>query len=115
MSPIGGVGINLAIQDAVAAANILAESLARGADPDPLLPRVAARRMFPVRATQAMQRAVQNRVIAPLLAGGAPMTRPPMIARAFDRIALLRRIPAVFVGLGVRPEHVRSPDAGRRL
>ena len=114
MSPIGGVGINLAIQDAVAAANILAGPLARGVDPDPLLPRVAARRMFPVKVTQGMQRMVQNRVIAPLLAGGPPMTRPPLIARVFDRIALLRRIPALFVGLGVRPEHVRSPDAGRR-
>jgi 2-polyprenyl-6-methoxyphenol hydroxylase-like FAD-dependent oxidoreductase len=115
MSPIGGVGINLAIQDAVAAANILAAPLARGEDVEPLLPRIAARRLFPVRVTQAMQRAVQDRVIAPLLLGGKPLTKPPLAARAFDRFALLRRIPARLMGLGVRSEHVRSPDAGRRI
>ncbi|MEG3144035.1 FAD-dependent oxidoreductase [Sphingomonas sp. RT2P30] len=114
MSPLGGVGINLAIQDAVATANILAEPLSRGADPDPLLPRVAARRLFAVRATQAAQRLVQDRIVAPLLVGGTPMTKPPLVARAFNRFALLRRIPAFFVGLGVRPEHIRSLDAGRR-
>lgn len=114
MSPIGGVGINLAIQDAVAAANILAAPLARGADPDPLLPQVAARRLFPVRVTQAIQRAVQDRIVAPLLAGSAPMTSPPLAARIVDRLPLLRRIPALIVGLGVRPEHIRSPDAGQR-
>ncbi len=115
MSPIGGVGINLAIQDAVAAANVLAAPLARGEDVEPLLPRIAARRLFPVRVTQAMQRGVQDRVIAPLLQGGKPLTKPPLVARAFDRFALLRRIPARLMGLGVRSEHVRSPDAGRRI
>ena len=114
MSPIGGVGINLAIQDAVAAANILAAPLARGEDVESLLPRVAARRLFPVRMTQGMQRAIQDRVIAPLLSGAKPLTRPPLVARAFDRFAILRRIPARLLGLGFRPEHVRSPDAGRK-
>jgi 2-polyprenyl-6-methoxyphenol hydroxylase-like FAD-dependent oxidoreductase len=113
MSPIGGVGINLAIQDAVAAANILAAPLARGEDVEPLLPRIAARRLFPVKVTQGMQRAIQDRVIAPLLQGGRPLTKPPLVARAFDRFAVLRRIPARLLGLGVRSEHVRSPDAGR--
>lgn len=114
MSPIGGVGINLAIQDAVAAANILAGPIARGEDVDSLLPKVAARRLFPVKATQGIQRAVQDRVIAPLLSGAKPLTRPPLAARAINRFALLRRIPARLLGLGVRPEHVRSPDAGRK-
>ncbi|HSI18838.1 MAG TPA: FAD-dependent oxidoreductase [Sphingomonas sp.] len=114
MSPIGGVGINLAIQDAVAAANILAAPLARGEDVEALLPRIAARRLFPVKMTQGMQRAIQDRVIAPLLQGGRPLTKPPLVARAFDRFALLRRIPARLMGLGVRSEHVCSPDAGRR-
>lgn len=114
MSPIGGVGVNLAIQDAVAAANILAAPLARGEDVEALLPRVAARRLFPVKVTQGMQRAVQDRVIAPLLSGARPLTKPPLVARAFDRFEILRRIPARLLGLGIRPEHVRSPDAGTR-
>lgn len=114
MSPIGGVGINLAIQDAVAAANILAAPLACGDDIEPLLSKVAARRLFPVKVTQGMQRAVQDRVIAPLLSGARPLSKPPLVARAFDRFAILRRIPARLLGLGVRPEHVRSPDAGRK-
>ena len=114
MSPIGGVGINLAIQDAVAAANILAAPLARGEDVDALLPQVAARRMFPVKVTQRMQRMVQDRIVAPLLSGATPLTEPPLAVELIDRIALLRRIPARVVGLGVRPEHVHSPDAGRK-
>ena len=114
MSPIGGVGINLAIQDAVAAANLLTGPLARGEDVESLLPQVAARRLFPVRMTQGMQRAIQDRVIAPLLSGAKPLTKPPLVARAFDRFAILRRIPARLLGLGFRPEHVRSPDAGRK-
>ena len=112
MSPIGGVGINLAVQDAVAAANVLAAPMMRGASPDPLLPRVQARRMWPTRATQAIQNIVQQRVIAPLLAGRAP-SRPPLVARMLDRSPLLQRIPARVLGLGVRSEHVRSPDASR--
>jgi 2-polyprenyl-6-methoxyphenol hydroxylase-like FAD-dependent oxidoreductase len=110
MSPIGGVGINLAIQDAVAAANILAASMAAGQDPDPLLERVAARRMFPTRVTQRFQQLAQDRIITPLLAGKSQRTTPPLAVRALDRLPLLRRIPGRLLGLGVRPEHVRSPQ-----
>lgn len=109
MSPIGGVGINLAIQDAVAAANALAGPMADGADPDLLLPKVAERRMFPTRVTQRFQQLAQDLIIAPLLSGRTERTTPPLIARALDRFPLLRRLPGRLLGLGVRPEHVRSP------
>jgi len=112
MSPIGGVGINLAIQDAVAAANLLAAAMAKGEAVDPLLHTVHDRRITAVRLTQGMQKLVQDKVIAPTLAGGEPMDGPPLIARLLNRIELLRRIPARLVGLGFRPEHVHSPDAG---
>jgi 2-polyprenyl-6-methoxyphenol hydroxylase-like FAD-dependent oxidoreductase len=111
MSPLGGIGINLAVQDAVAAANVLAGPMAAGADPDPLLERVERRRKGPTRITQEVQRLVQDRVIAPLLAGGAPMTHPPLPALLLDHLPLLRRLPARLIGLGARPEHVRSPEA----
>ena len=113
MSPIGGVGINLAVQDAVAAANLLAAPLARGEDTDPLLPKLQARRMRPVKLTQGMQRLVQDAVIAPLLSGGSRLAAPPFAARLLDAVPLLRRIPARLVGLGFRPEHVECPDAYR--
>ncbi|GAA4777777.1 FAD-dependent oxidoreductase [Stakelama sediminis] len=112
MSPIGGVGINLAVQDAVAAANLLAGPIAAGKDPDPLLHKIAQRRMWPTRMTQGMQRAIQDRVIAPLLTDGKPLERPPLVARAFDRFSPLRRLPARIIGLGFRPEHIASPKAG---
>ena len=112
MSPIGGVGINVAIQDAVAAANILAGPMARGADPDPLLAKVQQRRMPAVRAIQAFQVAAQKRIIGPLLATTGPV-RPALALRLLDRFALLRRIPAAFLGFGIRPEHIRSPEAPR--
>jgi len=111
MSPIGGVGINLAIQDAVAAANLLAEPLAKGEAIDSLLHKVHDRRIGAVRLTQGMQKLVQDNVIAPTLAGGEPMDGPPLVARLLNRVELLRRIPARVVGLGFRPEHVHSPDA----
>lgn len=111
MSPIGGIGINLAIQDAVAAANALAEPMAAGASPDPLLHRVADRRLWPTWATQEFQRAIQDRVIAPLLGNGAALDAPPLPARLLDAHPLLRRLPARLIGLGLRPEHVRSPQA----
>ena len=111
MSPIGGVGINVAVQDAVAAANILAGPLARGADPDPLLARVQARRMPAVRAVQAFQDAAQKRIIGRVLATDGPV-RVPLPLRLLGRFPLLRRLPAAFLGFGVRPEHVRSPAAG---
>jgi 2-polyprenyl-6-methoxyphenol hydroxylase-like FAD-dependent oxidoreductase len=114
MSPVGGVGINLAIQDAVAAANILAAALADSAiDADaltPLLAQVERRRLFPTRLTQAAQVAIQNRLLAPVLS--ADRKRPlsvPWQARLLDRWPLLRALPAYAVGIGVRPEHVKSP------
>ncbi len=111
MSPIGGVGINLAVQDAVAAANALAGPMACGEDPDPLLHKVEDRRLWPTRMTQGMQKAIQDRIIAPLLASSTPLERPPFAARLIDRFPLLRRIPARIIGMGFRPEHVRSPEA----
>jgi len=111
MSPIGGIGINLAIQDAVAAANILAEPLARGEDVDGLLNKVQKRRTFPTRAIQAAQKVAQDNVIGRLLRPGAPITQAPLLVRLLDRYPLLRRIPGRFIGLGVRRERVRSPAA----
>ncbi|WP_019833507.1 FAD-dependent oxidoreductase [Sphingomonas sp. PR090111-T3T-6A] len=111
MSPIGGVGINLAIQDAVAAANLLAGPMAKGEDVEPLLHLVRDRRAWAVRFTQAMQKFAQDHIIEPTLRRQDGNGEPPLALRAFDRIELLRRIPARVIGLGVRPEHVRSPSA----
>ncbi len=111
MTPIGGVGINVAIQDAVAAANILAGPMARGEDVDPLLARVERRRRLPVRLVQGFQNAAQRRIIAPLLAGGAIAAKPPLPLRLLSRFKILRRLPAAFLGFGVRAEHIRSPVA----
>ncbi|MFL6863238.1 MAG: FAD-dependent oxidoreductase [Allosphingosinicella sp.] len=112
MSPIGGIGINLAVQDAVAAANALAGPLARGEAVDPLLGRVEARRLFPTRMVQAAQKIAQDRIIGRLLQPGAAITKAPLVVRLFDRVPLLRRIPGRFIGLGIRRERVRSPEAG---
>jgi len=109
MSPVGGIGINLAIQDAVCAANVLAGPIARGADPDPLLHRIEARRSLPTRLVQSAQRAAHERVLAPVLAGAAKGRGAPWPVRLLDRFPLLRRIPGRLIGLGVRREHVRSP------
>ena len=114
MSPVGGVGINLAIQDAVAAANILAGPLAKGDDVDPLLANVQERREFPTKVVQRVQKAVHDRILTPLVVRKAVLTKVPLVLRLFDRFPLLRRIPARLVGLGVRREHIRSPDAGLR-
>jgi 2-polyprenyl-6-methoxyphenol hydroxylase-like FAD-dependent oxidoreductase len=108
MSPMGGVGINLAIQDAVAAANILAEPLRKGALLDRHLEAVQRRRMLPTRLTQALQVFMQNRVIDPALGSDKPI-EPPVLLRLFNRLPLLPRIPARIVGVGFRPEHVRIP------
>jgi len=110
MSPIGGIGINLAIQDAVAAANALAGPLARGEDADPLLQRVQDRRMFPTRVIQGAQKIAQERVIGRVLQNLSPITKPPLIVRLLDSYPLLRRIPGRLIGLGVRRERVRSPE-----
>ncbi|VVT03333.1 Monooxygenase [Sphingomonas sp. EC-HK361] len=111
MSPIGGVGINLAIQDAVAAANLLAAPMRAGEDIDPLLHRVRDRRHRAVQLTQRMQRLVQDRVIAPMLSREDAVSGAPAFARLLDRIPMLRRIPARIIGLGFRPEHIQSPEA----
>jgi 2-polyprenyl-6-methoxyphenol hydroxylase-like FAD-dependent oxidoreductase len=113
MSPIGGVGINVAVQDAVAAANILAGPMAEGRDVTPLLRKVEKRRRLAVRAIQGFQNIAQRRVIGRLLANPAARVKPPLALRLLDRYPLLRRLPAAFLGFGFRPEHIRSPDAGR--
>jgi 2-polyprenyl-6-methoxyphenol hydroxylase-like FAD-dependent oxidoreductase len=112
MSPIGGVGVNIAVQDAVAAANLLWKKLRAGNVTTADLKRVQERRLFPARFTQSLQLAIQNRIISTALQGGAPMA-PPMFLRAMNALPLLRRIPARLLGLGVRPEHIRSPELGR--
>jgi 2-polyprenyl-6-methoxyphenol hydroxylase-like FAD-dependent oxidoreductase len=114
MSPVGGVGINLAVQDAVAAANILAGPLAAGADVDPLLTKVEQRRLFPTRVIQGVQKAIHDRVLTPLVVRKIVLDRLPWPLRLFRRLPFLSRIPARLVGLGVRREHIRSPDAGLR-
>jgi 2-polyprenyl-6-methoxyphenol hydroxylase-like FAD-dependent oxidoreductase len=106
MSPIGGVGINLAIQDAVAAANILIPEFRRGSRiPLEALRRVQERRDLPTRITQRVQLLIQNNVIKRVLGNEGPM-KPPMVFRALGAIPLLRRIPARLIGLGYRREHV---------
>jgi 2-polyprenyl-6-methoxyphenol hydroxylase-like FAD-dependent oxidoreductase len=109
MSPIGGIGINLAIQDAVAAANALARPLARGEDVDPLLHKVQDRRMFPTRVIQRAQKLAQDNIIGRLLEPGEPIRKAPLLIRLLDRFELLQRIPGRLIGLGVRRERVRSP------
>ena len=111
MSPIGGIGINLAIQDAVAAANILAAPLAHGDDVDRRLHKVQDRRLFPTRVIQAAQKIAQDNIIGRLLQPGAPITGAPRLIRLLDRYPALRRVPGRFIGLGVRRERVRSPEA----
>ena len=112
MSPVGGIGINLAIQDAVATANLLAGPLSRGEPIDGLLAKVQARRWLPVRLVQAAQRAVHERVLRPLMLGDlAQPEQPPFPVRLLDRFALLQRIPGYLTGHEIRMEHVRSPRA----
>jgi 2-polyprenyl-6-methoxyphenol hydroxylase-like FAD-dependent oxidoreductase len=112
MSPVGGVGINLAIQDAVAAANILAPKMAAGNVDEAHLESVQRRREFPTRATQKLQIAVQNRVIRRVLGSSAPL-KLPSVMRLLGRFSFLRRIPARVIGVGFRPEHVRIRDVHR--
>lgn len=114
MSPVGGVGINLAVQDAVAAANILAGPMAAGQDIDPLLAQVQARCLFPTCVIQRVQKIAHDTIIGALLKPDARLTRPPWPVRLLDRVRLLRSLPARLLGLGVRREHIRSPDAGAR-
>ncbi|HET7619797.1 MAG TPA: FAD-dependent oxidoreductase [Vicinamibacterales bacterium] len=105
MSPVGGVGINLAIQDAVAASNILASPLRAGRVDLEQLRSVQRRRSFPTRATQRIQVLIQNRVVGRALRSGSPMELP-LVARLLRDHPVLRRLPARMVGLGFRPEHI---------
>lgn len=107
MSPVGGVGINLAIQDAVAAANILAGPLRDGRLTLDDLRAVQRRRMFPTRVTQAVQVLAQRFLIGPTLRAKGDIA-PPLPLRLLNRFPLLRRIPGYAVGIGARPEHVRE-------
>ena len=112
MSPIGGVGINLAVQDAIAAANILAERLAAGTPLDEHdLDAVRRRRLLPTRIVQEFQVLAQNRVLKPALTdeGAAHINATPI--RFIARVPLLQRLAARMIGLGVRLERVRSPVA----
>jgi 2-polyprenyl-6-methoxyphenol hydroxylase-like FAD-dependent oxidoreductase len=109
MSPVGGVGINLAIQDAVAAANVLWQPLQAGRVGPEHLRDVQRRRQWPTRVTQALQVMVQRRVIGPTLQGDAGgWLAAPLFARLLARYPILQRLPARLVGLGIRPEHIRS-------
>ena len=112
MSPAGGIGINLAIQDAVAAANALAGPMAKGRNADPLLHKVQDRRLFPTRIIQAGQKLGQDRIIEPVLA--STTLSAPRAVRMLNRFPILRRIPGRMIGLGIRRERVHSPDAGLR-
>jgi 2-polyprenyl-6-methoxyphenol hydroxylase-like FAD-dependent oxidoreductase len=109
MSPVGGVGINLAIQDAIAAANILAGPLFdKGPLSDRLLAQVQKRREWPTKVIQGMQVVIQKRVISRVL-GGTGKVKPPWFLRLFIYFPVLRRLPARLIGLGVRRERVTSP------
>jgi len=109
MSPIGGVGINLAVQDAVAAANRLAAPLGAGTMSDEDLRAIQSRRTFPVRFTQAIQLTMQNHIIRRALAS-TQKPKPPFLFKLFDMIPLLQRIPGRLLAVGVRPEHIQTPD-----
>jgi 2-polyprenyl-6-methoxyphenol hydroxylase-like FAD-dependent oxidoreductase len=109
MSPVGGIGINLAIQDAVATANLLHAKLREGGVGDADLAGVQRRREWATKATQWGQVQVQNRVISAVLASTQAL-KPPLLLRLLGRFPLLRRIPARLIGLGVQPEHIRSPE-----
>jgi len=106
MSPIGGVGINLAVQDAIAAANILAQPLRRGLVTAAMLDKVQQRREFPARVTQRVQIMIQENIIGPALADKSGRPKAPLFMKAMQW-PLLRRIPGCLLALGVRPEHVR--------
>ena len=107
MSPIAGVGVNLAVQDAVAAANLLVRPLLSGKLHDSDLAGVQHRREWPTRMTQRIQLLMQRTVIAATLAG-KEQPRPPLVLRLLTRFPGFKRIPARLIGLGIRPEHVKS-------
>ena len=111
MSPVGGVGVNLAVQDAVATANLLAARLAKGCPSEHELDAVRRRREFPVRMTQAMQTVVQNRIISVALKPGDHAFKAPLFVRVINAVPWLQGITARLIAIGVRPEHVHSPAA----
>jgi 2-polyprenyl-6-methoxyphenol hydroxylase-like FAD-dependent oxidoreductase len=112
MSPIGGVGINMAVQDAVAAANRLAGPLLRaGGVSDEDLQAIEERRTLPMRFTQWLQLTIQRRIISRVLESER-RPKPPLFFKLFDIFPVLRRIPARLLGVGIRPEHVRTTEAG---
>ncbi|RST32210.1 FAD-dependent oxidoreductase [Sphingomonas ginkgonis] len=108
MSPMGGIGINLAIQDAVAAANLLAPALAGGADVDALLHKVQRRRHGSTRLIQLVQKIAQDWVLAPMLGRGKPISGPPLPLLLLQRFPALRRIPGRAIALGIRQERVAA-------
>jgi 2-polyprenyl-6-methoxyphenol hydroxylase-like FAD-dependent oxidoreductase len=111
MSPIGGVGINMAVQDAVAAANRLAAPLKAGTVSDADLQAIEQRRTLPVRFTQWLQLTIQKRLISRVLAS-QQRPKPPLLFKLFGMLPFLQRVPARLLAIGIRPEHVRTPDAG---
>ena len=111
MSPVGGVGVNLAVQDAVATANLLADKLRQGCPTENELDAVRRRREFPVRMTQRMQVIVQNNIISGALQGGDRPLKVPLVVRLITALPWLQGIPARLIALGVRPEHVRAKAA----
>ena len=110
MSPIGGVGINLAVQDAAASANILAEPLRRGMVTIDTLKQVQDRREFPARVTQRLQIVMQNKVIEPALANKGERPKAPLFLKMMQW-PLLRRLPGRLLAFGVRPEHIHTMAA----
>jgi 2-polyprenyl-6-methoxyphenol hydroxylase-like FAD-dependent oxidoreductase len=110
MSPVGGVGVNLAVQDAVAAANLLAAPLRSGTVREADLAAVQRRRSFPTRMTQRLQVFIQENVLSRVLTSRGTIS-PPWPVRLISRCPLLQRIPARLVGLGIRPEHVLAQPA----
>jgi 2-polyprenyl-6-methoxyphenol hydroxylase-like FAD-dependent oxidoreductase len=110
MSPVGGVGINLAIQDAVAAANMLAAPLRAGAAGEDVLRAIQRRRELPTRMIQALQVFVQKRVITGVLANQSKL-EPPFAVKLLQTFPILRRLPARILGVGIRPEHI-APRVG---
>jgi 2-polyprenyl-6-methoxyphenol hydroxylase-like FAD-dependent oxidoreductase len=114
MSPVGGVGINLAIQDAVATANALAAKMQPGRQLELAdLDAVRRRRLFPARAVQGIQVFVHKKVLSPMIAGGSRPLAVPWPVRLLNHVPALRRLMARAIGLGVRPEHVQSPEMRR--
>lgn len=111
MSPVGGVGVNLAVQDAVATANLLADKLQHGCPLENELDAVRRRREFPVKMTQRMQVIVQNHIVSAALQGGDQPLKVPLILRLISAVPWLQGIPARFLAVGVRPEHVQSKAA----